>query len=220
MGIFSRFSDIINSNINALLDKAEDPEKLVKLIISEMEQTLIEVRSTSVQALTDQKELRRQLAQLKQDSEQWSQKAELAVSKGREDLAKSALQEKHRLEQAAETMAKELALVESSVERLEQDISRLQAKLDEALSRRDAMVMRQQTVAKRQQVNRTYHSPNFDQAFEKFAAYERRLDQMEAEVEAMELGRNKPLKDEIDCLVVNEKVDKELNEIKQKVANQ
>ncbi|NVJ62567.1 MAG: phage shock protein PspA [Gammaproteobacteria bacterium] len=220
MGIFSRFSDIINSNINALLDKAEDPEKLVKLIISEMEQTLIEVRSTSVQALTDKKELRRQLSQLEAESQQWANKAELAVSKGREDLAKSALQEKHRLEQAAENLAKELELVESSVERLETDISRLQAKLDEALSRRDAMILRQKTVAKRKEVNRTFYAPNFDQAFEKFEAYEKRLDQMEAEVEAMELGRNKPLKDEIDELVINERVDQELNNIKQKVASQ
>lgn len=219
MGVFSRLSDIINSNITALLDKAEDPEKLVRMIIQEMEQTLVEVRSASARTLADKKELTRKMGQLEQDVTQWQEKAELAVSKGRDDLAKAALKEKSRLKQVLATQRTEMAELEGALEKLEFDINRLQSKLNEAVTRRDAMLLRRDTLVKQKQVKQQVYRPNLDVAFEKFEAFERKMDLMEAEVEAMDLGRNKSLKDQIDDLVVSEKLEQELQAIKSKVAS-
>lgn len=219
MGIFSRMSDIVNSNINALLDKAEDPEKLVRMMIQEMEQTLFEVRSASARSLADKKELHRKIESSKKEVASWQEKAELAVSKGRDDLAKAALQEKSRLEQMLVLQQREISELEGALERLKEDIARLQSKLDEAVARRDAMLLRQQALVKHKQVKRQVHRPNLDAALEKFEAYERKIDQMEAEVEAMELGRNSSLKSQIDELVSGESLDKELEALKKKVAN-
>lgn len=216
MGIFSRLSDIINSNLNALLDKAEDPEKMIKMIISEMEQTLAEVRSASIRTLADKKELTRQLAGLLNDVDMWQEKAELAVAKGRDDLATAALSEKARAEQSHQSLAAELVQVEQALAKLEADITRLQGKLNEAVARRDAMVLRQTTLQKQKQVRKQIHRPDINNAFEKFASFERRIDQMEAEVEAMSLGQNPSLKSQIEDLVVSEKVNQELAEIKKK----
>ncbi len=219
MGIFSRMSDIVNSNINALLDKAEDPEKLVRMMIQEMEQTLFEVRSASARSLADKKELHRKIESSKREVTVWQEKAELAVSKGRDDLAKAALQEKSRLEQTLVLQQREISELEGALERLKEDISRLQSKLDEAVARRDAMLLRQQALVKQKQVKKQVYRPNLDAALEKFEAYERKIDQMEAEVEAMDLGRNSSLKHQIDELVSNESLDKELEALKKKVAN-
>ncbi len=219
MGIFSRMSDIVNSNINALLDKAEDPEKLVRMMIQEMEQTLFEVRSASARSLADKKELHRKIEGSKQEVATWQEKAELAVSKGRDDLAKAALQEKSRLEQVLVLQQREISELEAALDRLKADISRLQSKLDEAVARRDAMLLRQQALVKQKQVQKQVYRPNLDAALEKFEAYERKIDQMEAEVEAMELGRNSSLKHQIDELVSNESLEKELDALKKKVAN-
>ncbi len=219
MGVFSRLSDIINSNITALLDKAEDPEKLVRMIIQEMEQTLVEVRSASARTLADKKELTRKMEQLGKDVEQWQEKAELAVAKGRDDLAKAALQEKSRLEQMLATQRTEMAELEGAVEKLEFDIHRLQSKLNEAIARRDAMLLRRDTLVKQKKVRQQVYRPNLDVAFEKFEAFERKMDLMEAELEVMDLGRHKSLKDQIDDLVVSEKLEQELESIKSKVAS-
>jgi phage shock protein A len=217
MGVFSRISDIINSNISALLDKAEDPEKMVRLIIQEMEQTLIEVRSASARTLADKKELTRKMTQLENEVTQWQEKAELAVAKGREDLAKAALKEKTRLEQIAAVQQREMAELDGALEKLNMDVGHLQSKLDEAIARRDAMLLRRQTLVKQKQVKSQIYRPNLEVAFEKFEAFERKMDLMEAEIEAMELGRNKSLKDQIDELVVAEKLEQELQSIKSKV---
>ncbi len=219
MGVFSRLSDIINSNINALLDKAEDPEKLVRMIIQEMEQTLVEVRSSSARTIAEKKELGRKLERLSLDVNTWQEKAELAVSKGRDDLAKAALKEKGKLEAMIAAEQKEMVQLEAAMEKLEVDISRLQQKLNEAVSRRDAMLLRRNTIEKQRQVRKHISAPTFDHAFEKFEAFERKMDQMEAEVEAMDLGRNKSLNDQFDDLIISEKLEQELQQLKQKIAS-
>ena len=220
MGVFGRLSDIINSNINSLLDKAEDPEKLVRLIIQEMEQTLIEVRSASARTIADKKELSRKMASIEKDIACWQEKAELAVSKERDDLATAALQEKNRLEQVFNVQKQEMKEWEGALEKLEFDVSRLQSKLNEAVARRDTMLLRQQTLCQQKQVKQQVNRPNLNSAFEKFEMFERKIDQMEAEVEAMSLGQNVSLKHQIDDLVVSEHIENELKALKQKVAKQ
>lgn len=136
MGVFSRFTDIINSNINNLLDKAEDPEKMVRLIIQEMEDTLVEVRSSSAKTLADKKELSRQAIRFSEEAVQWQQKAELALSKGREDLARAALIEKSKCAENAESLNNELVHVDDHIVKLQGEISQLQDKLADAKTRK------------------------------------------------------------------------------------
>ncbi|MCO7226437.1 phage shock protein PspA [Pleionea sp. CnH1-48] len=218
MGVFSRISDIVNSNINALLDKAEDPEKLVKMIIQEMEQTLVEVRTASARTIADKKELARKMEVMSHDIEAWQEKAELAISKGREDLARAALEEKNRISEILEAQRKEFNHLEDALAKLEQDVGRLQSKLNEAIARRDAILLRRETLEKRKAVKHQVNAPAIDTAFNKFELFEKRMDQLEAEVEAMDLGQNKSLSEEIDELASNEKIDQELEQLKQKVA--
>ncbi|MEE4246115.1 MAG: phage shock protein PspA [Kangiellaceae bacterium] len=220
MGVFSRLSDIINSNINAILDKAEDPEKLVRMIIQEMEQTLIEVRTASAKTIADKKELTRHLSVIKQDISDWEKKAELAVSKERDDLAAAALKEKARLTSMLTAQEKELEQLDAALEKLEFDISRLQTKHNEAVARRDAMILRQQTLEKQKAVKLKTYQPNLDNAFEKFEAFERKMDLAEAEIEALDLGQSKSLKQQIEDLSLDEDLSKELTELKKRVANE
>lgn len=135
MGIFSRFTDIVNSNINALLDKAEDPEKMVRLIIQEMEDTLVEVRSASAKTLANKKEIVSQINKYEADANDWQMKAELALSKDRDDLARAALQERKKSAEAAETLTNELTVVEQQISKLQDEIGQLQDKLADAKSR-------------------------------------------------------------------------------------
>ena len=130
MGIFSRMTDIINSNINALLDQAEDPEKMIRLIIQEMEDTLVEVRSSSAHVLADRKTAARRLEQVQAEAESWEQKAKLAISKGREDLAKAALVEKSRVVAAVEVLKEDYVAVDEGLSKLNEDWMREQGLID------------------------------------------------------------------------------------------
>ncbi len=217
MGVFSRISDIINSNLNAILEKAEDPEKMVKMIILEMEQTLIDVRSSSAKFLADKKDIDRQLQRLSDSAKQWKEKAEIAVSKGRDDLATLALKEKSNCEHKALALKAELEHLSATLNKLEVDVSKLQIKLDEAVARRDAMVLRQEALSRNKAVKVQMVRPDLEAALAKFDAFERKLDQMEAEVEALDLGQSKSLGQQIDQLITDEKIDQELAEIKAKL---
>ncbi|MDQ7049040.1 MAG: phage shock protein PspA [Enterobacterales bacterium] len=217
MSIFKRFSDILNSNINAMLDKAEDPQKLVKLIVTEMESTLFEVRKESAKTIADQKEMQRQLEKFNQEVEQWQQRAELAIAKGREDLAKQALSEKRRIEQSIDAQRKELDLLATALDRLDHDLTRLQSQLDQALARRKMLLARQVTVKSSLHLRAKLDSRPIEEALDRFERFEKRLDVMEAEVEAMDLGRNASLSHQIESLACDESLDKELEQLKQKL---
>ena len=217
MSVFKRFSDVLNSNLNAMLDKAENPEKLVRMIISEMESTLLNVRTESAKTIADKKEMERQIKSFEAEIESWQKRAELALAKGREDLAKQALQEKHRIEQAIEAQTKEFAALEVAIERLDHDIAKLQSKLNEAVARRKAIVARHDTVKATIHMRKRIDNKNIDEALNRFDRFEKRMDELEAEVEAMDLGRNTSLSQQIDSLEDEEELDKGLEALKVKM---
>ena len=216
MGIFSRFTDIVNSNINALLNKAEDPEKMVRLIIQEMEDTLVEVRSASAKTLANKKEIVSQINKYESDVAEWQGKAELALSKDREDLARAALQEKKKSAEAAESLSKELSVVDEQISKLQDEIGQLQDKLADAKTRQKAIIMRQKTASSRLDVKRTLDSTKVDNAMGRFEQYERKIDDLESQVDAYDLGK-KTLNDEFAELESGDKIDEELAALKAKV---
>ncbi|MEP4891088.1 MAG: phage shock protein PspA [Aliiglaciecola sp.] len=216
MGIFSRFTDIVNSNINSLLDKAEDPEKMVRLIIQEMEDTLVEVRSASAKTLANKKDISSQITKLNGEAEDWQAKAELALSKDREDLARAALQEKKKCVEHSESLAKELSLIDEQISKLQGEISQLQDKLADAKARQKTIIMRQKTVSSRLEVKRTLDSSKVDAAMGRFEQYERKIDDLESQVDAYDLGK-KTLADEFADLESDDVIDDELAALKKKV---
>lgn len=216
MGIFSRFSDIINSNINSLLDKAEDPEKMVRLIIQEMEDTLVEVRSASAKTIANKKEVSGQISKLGGEAKDWEAKAELALSKEREDLARAALQEKKKCEDAVETLSKEFEIIEGQIGKLQDETAQLQDKLADAKARQKTIIMRQKTASSRLEVKKSLDSTKIDSAMGRFEQYERKIDDLESQVEAYDLGK-KTLNDEFAELESDGKVEDELAALKKKM---
>lgn len=216
MGIFSRFTDIINSNINNILDKAEDPAKMVRLIIQEMEDTLVEVRSSSAKTLADKKELTRRVTRFENEVQKWQEKAELALSKDREDLARAALIEKKKSSENAQTLLQELMHTEEHIIKLQSEMSQLQDKLADAKSRQKAIIMREKTVNSRLKVKKNIDSNKVNDALGRFDRYERKIDDLEGQVESYDLG-SKSLADEIAELESDEKVDDELASLKAKM---
>ena len=217
MTIFSRTRDIINSNINALLDKAEDPEKMVRLIIQEMEGTLVEVRSSSARAIADRKELARRQEWLAAEAAEWERKAEVAVAKGRDDLAKGALAERNRAREAAEALTRELELVEQTLAKLNEDIAALQAKIKDAKARQNAIVVRGKAAKVRLGARRQLNDSGVDDAMHRFELYERKMDDLEGQVEAHDLGQ-RSLSDEIAELEQGERIDEDLRKLKARLS--
>jgi len=219
MGIFSRMSDIINSNISALLDKAEDPEKMIRLIIQEMEDTLVEVRTSSARVLAERKLAQRRLERLREEAGNWERKARLAVSKDREDLARAALQEKRAIEEEVSACGDELAAADEHIAQLNQEVAQLQQKLNDAKAKQKAMLMRGKTVQSRISVRRQTHRDALDNAFQRFEHFERRMDNLESELESMDLGRDvaPDLAAEIDALHEDEVINEELERIRRQV---
>ncbi len=213
MGIFSRFTDIVNANINVLLDKAEDPEKMVRLIIQEMEETLVEVRTRSARLIADKKDLGRRIDRLQSEAAEWDNRAELALSKEREDLARAALKEKTVTVEAATAIEVELEQVDINLEKLSGDISQLQQKLVDAKTRQKALIIRSKTATSRMGVKRQLHDVDIEEAMSRFDRFERKIDILEGEVEAYDLGQRN-LAEEIADLESDEKVDAELARLK------
>jgi phage shock protein A len=216
MGIFSRMSDIINSNINSLLDQAEDPEKMIRLIIQEMEDTLVEVRTSSARVLADRKAAARRVEQLRGEAEGWERKAKLAISKGREDLARAALQEKREIESELEVVESELAATDDHIEQLNDEIAKLQQKLSDAKAKKQALMMRTKTVESRIKVKRQSNREALDDAFARFEHFERRMDNLESQLEVMDMGKDvaPSLAAEINALEEDEKLTEELERLK------
>ena len=216
MSIFSRMTDIINSNINALLDKAEDPEKMVRLIIQEMEEALVEVRTTSARAIADRKELQRKHDWQRNESDEWQRKAEVAVRKGRDDLAKGALLESQKAHDAVLALVTELQALEETLVKLNEDVGALQIKIKDAKARQNAIVVRSQAAQTRLGVRRTLSDHNIDDAMNRFALYERKMDELEGQIESYDLGQ-KTLSEEIDQLETGDEIDDMLVKLKQQM---
>jgi len=218
MSIFSRLTDIVQSNINSLLDRAEDPEKLIRLIIQEMEDTLVEVRSSTVKIIAEKKEVERRIADLNRERDDWDRKAETALTHGREDLAKEALKAKSKAADEAEVLVRQMVQVEEALSKANEDIGRLQAKLTDAKNREKALVARTKTAANRVRVRSTLHDERINDAFSRFEQVERNLDELEGRVEAYDVGRTKTLTEEIAELEADKKVQDELAALKARVA--
>ena len=218
MGIFTRFSDIVNSNINAILDKAEDPEKIVRLMIQEMEDTLVEVRSAAARSIADKKDLNRKIEALDRERRDWDNKAELAMRKGREDLAKAALVEKSRVSGAVDVLKEDYLAVDEGLAKLNEDIARLESKLEDAKTRQKSLLARHKTASSRLAARKKIHDYKIDDAMVRFEAYTRRIDDVEGRVEAYDLGLPKDLNHEFAGLEVEESVSEELDALKKRVA--
>jgi len=222
MGIFSRLTDIVNANISALLDRAEDPEKMIKLMIQEMEDTLVEVRSTAVRTITEKKEIQRRLEQIAAAEADWGEKAEFAISKGRDDLAKGALLAKRKLAETAKQMQSELKLVEEAMARHDEDLARLQSKLSEAKAKEKALAIRLTTAKKRVLMRHSYADGRVDEALSRFEALHRRIDELEGRAEVFDMGRGQPgggksLEEEFATLEAESGLDAELDALKQRL---
>lgn len=219
MSIFSRMSDIINSNINAMLDQAEDPVKMVRLIIQEMEDTLVEVRTSSARVLAERKLATRRLEQIRGEAASWKEKARLAISKNREDLARGALQEKRAIDEEIGLVEAELAAADEHIEQLNEEVVQLQQKLDDARARQKALSLRSQTVQSRIKVKRQIQRDALDDAFHRFEQFERRMDTLEGQLEAMDIGRDvsPDLAAQINMLADDERISDDLARLKKEM---
>ena len=216
--IFTRTRDIIAANMTELLDRAEDPARMIRMIIVEMEETLVEVRATAARSIADIKEMRRAMARLDSMQSNWTDKAELALEKGREDLARAALNEKQKATDMAEGLREEIAQIEVVLRGYEQDIARLQAKLAEARARQNAIANRLESAMTRARAREVLHGSRTEDAFARFDLLERRADLAEGYADALGLTGPKSLEEEIAELKASEKVDAELEELKAALA--
>jgi phage shock protein A len=218
MGIFSRTRDIVAANFTDLLDKAEDPAKMIRMIIMEMEETLVEVRASAARTIADQKEMRRQISKLEKIQEGWTEKAELALSKGREDLAKAALVEKRKAGDMADQLRVEIQVLDDGLRASEEDIAKLQARLRDARTRQNAIMSRIESAQNRSRLREMYAGPKTQEAFSRFDVLERRADMAEGQADALSLGAPaKTLEEEIAELRNEEAVDAELEALKAKL---
>jgi phage shock protein A len=215
MGIFSRTRDIIAANVTDLLDRAEDPAKMIRMIILEMEETLVEVRASAARTIADQKEMRRHIAKLDALQDSWREKAELALSKDREDLAKAALVERQKAADMADQLKGQIGVLDDALRASEEDIAKLQAKLREARARQSSLVTRMESAQTRLRAREMYNGERVQDAFSRFEMLERRVDLAEGHADALGLGSQpKTLEQEIAELQSNDKVEAELAALK------
>ena len=224
MGIFSRLADIVNSNLNALLASAEDPEKIIRLIIQEMEDTLVEVRSSAVRSIAERREMERRLDALRREEEDWQAKAELALTRGREDLARGALLARSHRAQARASVEKQVAQLVASLAQQNEDITKLQTKLADAKAREQSFAQRRATAGNRIKLREKLHDERINDAFLRFETAERQLDTMEGRVEAYDLGRapatrGPTLEEELATLAADASMNDELEALKARLGN-
>lgn len=212
--VFSRARDIFAANMTDLLDRAEDPARMIRMIIVEMEETLVEIRATAARSIADMIEMRRSLVRLEEIQANWTDKAELALSKGREDLAKAALMERQAAADIAKSLSAEIGQIEQVLRGYEADIARLQSKLREARSRQNAIQHRLESAVSRAKAREMLNGSRTEDAFAKFEILERRADFAEGRAEALGLSGPKSLEDEIAELRSAEKADVELEAMK------
>ena len=217
MGIFSRTRDIIAANFNDMLDKADDPQKMIRMIILEMEETLVEVRASAARTIADQKEMHRHSVKLDKLQADWAEKAQLALSKDREDLARAALVEKKKAADMSEQLKTEIAVLDDALRAYEQDIQKLQNRLREARSRQTAIAARLESAENRVKLRSLMTNERVDEALSRFDQLERRVDFAEGRADALQIadGSGKPsLSDEIAALEGQDAIDDELAAMK------
>lgn len=219
MSIFSRTRDIMAANFTELLDRAEDPSRMIRMIILEMEETLVEVRASAARSIADAKEMRRAMVRLEGLMDSWTEKAELALSKNREDLAKAALIERQKAADMAKSLDEEVQVVESTLKAYEADIAKLQGKLREARARQNAIATRIESAVTRAKARELLNGSRTEDAFSRFDLLERRADFAEGRAEALGMTGPKSLEEEIADLRAEESVDKELEALKARLAN-
>jgi phage shock protein A len=218
MGIFSRMGDIINSNLNAMIEAAEDPEKIARLIIQEMEDTLVDVRTDAARHIAERKELTRREDDYRKRADDWAAKAELAITKDREDLARGALTARRQAEDMADVVGKEIEVLDEAIGKADMDLSKLQTKLDEAKAKHKALTMRS-TVARSQVKMRTkIVDTRVDDALSRYERMERKVDELEAHVEAFDLGEGESLESQFAALETNDELEDELEALKARMS--
>jgi phage shock protein A len=219
MSIFSRTRDIMAANFTELLDRAEDPSRMIRMIILEMEETLVEVRASAARSIADAKEMRRAMVRLEGLTDSWTEKAELALSKGREDLAKAALIERQKAADMAKGLEDEVAVIDSTLKAYEADIAKLQGKLREARARQNAISTRIESAVTRAKARELLNGGRTEDAFSRFELLERRADFAEGRAEALGMTGPKSLEEEIADLRAEEQVDKELEALKARLTS-
>ncbi|MDP5030202.1 MAG: PspA/IM30 family protein [Paraglaciecola sp.] len=219
MGLISRMSDIVQANVNAILDKAEDPAKVLKLLIQEMDEALVELRSVAASNLAEKKRIQRKSEKMALQVEAWQAKAALAMEKQREDLARAALAEKHQCQQKLCSYEAELSCVETSLTDLQADTAKLHEKLTEARLKQNSLVIRERSAAVRLQVKANTHADRIEAAIGRFEHYERRIDDLESQVDAYDLvSSSQDLNSQFVQLEAAEKIEHELAMLRKKVA--
>ncbi|MAI39178.1 phage shock protein PspA [Alteromonas sp.] len=217
MGMFSRINDIVQANINAMLDKAEDPEKIIRLIIQEMEETLVEVRTDAARYIAQQKTLARQMDNTNKEIASWQGKAQLAMNNDKESLAKAALIEKQKYVAKLSSLQEQEAHLADSIEKIQHDTSRLNAKMAEAKAKQKVLIQRKHSAETRLKVKQADHENKIDDAMSRFENYEQRIDYLEAQVDAYDLtksGEAASLSAEFQALEADESIEQELAELK------
>jgi len=217
MGIFTRLTDIVNSNINHILDKAEDPAKMIRMMVQEMEDTLVEVRSSAARVIADRKELERNMIRLQDAQDDWYAKAELALNKNREDLASAALMERAKLAEMGEDLESNRVPIDEALKKYESDIISLEAKIKEAKLKQRSLVERQESASSQLKVRQKLYDNRIGDVMVRFTQMEKRVDDTESRVEAADLGREKTLDDEFSDLVSQQQVASDLAALKSKM---
>ena len=218
MGVFSRLRDIVSSNINSMLDKAEDPEKLIKLMIQEMEDTLVEIKTATAGAMATTKKIERELGQTRTRGEQWEDRVNLAVTKGRDDLAREALVQKRLFQQRAEALEREVTENEDIVAKYKADIVQLEEKLQDAREKHRLLAERHRHAAQSRRARETIRRADHNDAFVRFENFENRIERMEAAADLVNYQKKPSLEDEFSTLEGEDDVEAELTEIKERFA--
>jgi phage shock protein A len=214
MGIFTRFRDIVNANINAMLDKAEDPEKMLKLMIREMEDTLVEIKSACAGVMAAGKKIERELEGTRSRADFWEERASLAVAKGRDDLARDALVEKRRYTEKGEVLQRELKEHQVLVAQYQDDMVQLERKLGATREKQRTLVQRHIHARRQREAQEEIRRIDNSEAFYRFEEYENRIERMEAEAGLVNYGREEDFEQELDALIVDEDIENELRRIK------
>jgi len=214
MGVFTRFRDIVSANINAMLDKAEDPEKMIKLMISEMEDTLIELKSSCAGVIAGRKKVERKLEEMREKAELWSERASLAVAKGRDNLAREALIEKRRFAHLVESLENEVREYATLIDKYHEDMSELEKKLTAAKEKKRVLVERHKSAVSSKRAQEEIRRSTGAEAIARFDKLESRIERMEAEAELVNAGKKPTVEEEFDTLASDAEIENELAKIK------